>query len=395
MEPTKNPINNNGQLGGNNLDPVFQGMPKPGQTLTSTPKFSNPTPPVSQTPPTPSSSTPSSPTPSSAIPSSPFSAHTPSALDRIMNPNIDKAPSVPSHNIPTQSTQQQASISPSSTVQVPNSPVSSFKPYTPPASVTQTPPVSPRPVSTPYSAQTDMSQSNMSSPSISNMANKTSTPSMSMSTPQSSVSTSVPKNSVVSNNNTAPTLGALKPTATGGHKSTIVLIISAILVLLLLGGGAYYWYITMYSPSVDVTQNGTSNQTNGAQNTNSTNKPTSSFPAGVTRPVATSSPVMSNQNGQTTKPVAKPTTPAKVTRVTTPFTETQRSIVISYIESHINALAVPKSKIPYEVTDVTFDGPDRALVEYTNGTASYTAIAVASIDTADNVRIMSFELLEK
>jgi flagellar basal body-associated protein FliL len=212
--------------------------------------------------------------------------------------------------------------------------------------------------------------------------------------PASSTASTIPKNSPLIASGMTPTMGALKPTSTGGHKSTLILIISAIVVLLLLGGGAYYWYTSSVTPSAEVEN---FDQNSNAQNSNSSSRPTSSFPTAVTsRPsgVSTSSPVMmqNNQAKSTTKPV---TPPARVTRITTPFTQSQRSTVSSYIQANIDDLAIPKSSRGYEVTDISFDGPDRALVQYTNGTASYTAIAVASIDTADNVRILSFSLLEK
>lgn len=394
MEPTKNPINNGGQTtgtGGNNSDPIFQGMPKPGQPLASTPKFSIPT-------------SPSTPTPShSVVPPSPFSAHAPSALDRIMNPNIDKTPSVASSTSAPVVPPVNAIPTPSHSIPTPvTASSSSFKPYTPP-----TQPVAPQTnqvhsASVPYTGQSTNSQSNMvhptmsqptmSSASVSNTAYKTTTPPV-------APATMMPKNSALIADGMVPTTGALKPSgASGSHKSTIVLIISAIVVLLLLGGGAYYWYTTMATPSADVEN---SDQNSSAQNPNSSNKPVSSFPTAVTsRPTntSTSSPVMM-QNNQSFKPATQPTTkpaaPTKVTRVTTPFTQSQRSIVSSYIETNINSFAIPKSRTSYEVIDVTFDGPDRALVQYTNGTASYTAIAVASIDTANNVRILSFSLLEK
>jgi cytoskeletal protein RodZ len=168
--------------------------------------------------------------------------------------------------------------------------------------------------------------------------------------------------------------------------NTLILGFVALVVIFLLAGGGYYWYMMMSSPAANAPQGST--QTNNAQNAN---QPASSFPSIVTKP--------STNTAAPTTGTAKPTTtaakPAKPTRVTTPFTEEQRSIISSYIGAHINEFAVPRSSRSYEVTDVTFDGPDRALVQYTNGTASYTAIAVASVDSSNNVRIVSFNLLEK
>jgi hypothetical protein len=143
----------------------------------------------------------------------------------------------------------------------------------------------------------------------------------------------------------------------------------------------------MYLPSKENISETTKNSPGNFYNQNNTTNTNSVFPSVVTKSAAVTQPA----------PVkaAPPKTSPKITRTTTPFNQSQRDMVSSYIFSNINKLETPKSKTPYEVTDITFDGPDRAVVQYTNGKSSYTAVAVASIDTSNEIRIVSFFLLEK
>lgn len=386
MEPTKN--NNE------SLEPVFRGMPKPGQPLTATPRVNATAPSPIATPP---ANLPTSNSFSSQMaPSvSQFSAHAPSALDRLMNPNIDKQiPPTPS---------------PSASV---------FKPYTPPVVnvPSSTAPLTSTQSSTPVSSQTpaytpvytSTSPSTPASSSTFTSGYKVGAPTQYP--PAQSVSSSTYSNGIPpapSANITAAKLGSEVNSILNNqqkmpksHKGTLALIISMIVVLLLLAGGGYYWYTYMYLPNKETSKNETT-QNEPSQsspddfynqaNTVNTN---SAFPSAVAKPTVVTQPATTPPK---TTPAKVPTTkaPTKVTRVTTPFNQSQRDMVSSYIYANINQFATPKSKVPYEVTDVTFDGPDRAVVQYTNGSKFYTAVAVASIDTADNVRIVSFSLLEK
>lgn len=169
-------------------------------------------------------------------------------------------------------------------------------------------------------------------------------------------------------------------------KSQTTLVISAIaVVLLLLAGGGYYWYSFIYMPAQSKNATKTNAPSSNQNQGNSAPKPSSVFPTAATKPVTSTVPVVTT----------KPATPAKVTQVTTPFNSDQRAAVSSYIRNHIDELAFVKSRLPYGVTDITFDGPNRAIVQYSNGTNAYTAVATASIDTAGNVRILSFTGLDK
>lgn len=398
MEPTKN--NNE------SLEPVFRGMPKPGQPLTATPRVNATAPSSIATPPAnlPTSNSFSSQTAPSV---SQFSAHAPSALDRLMNPNIDKQipptpsprPNMPQSGIPQTSASTVSSpYSQSQTLSSSSSPSASvFKPYTPPVVnvPSSTPPLTST-QSTPIPSYSSTSGYKVGAP--------TQYP------PAQSVSSSTYSNGIPpapSANITAAKLGSEVNSILNNqqkmpksHKGTLALIISMIVVLLLLAGGGYYWYTYMYLPNKETSKNeATQNEPSQSSpddfynqaNTVNTN---SAFPSAVAKPAVVTQPATTPPK---TTPAKAPTTkaPTKVTRVTTPFNQSQRDMVSSYIYANINQFATPKSKVPYEVTDVTFDGPDRAVVQYTNGSKSYTAVAVASIDTADNVRIVSFSLLEK
>lgn len=407
MEPTKNSNLNastSGSNGVNNtassqpLDPVFRGMPKPGQPLTSTPRVETPS-------------------------QGPFSAHSPSALDRLMNPSLGQNPVAPSptaqkpiapaptptptsttfaSQIPTQNSQ------PTST----STSASAFKPYTPPSR--------PAMSSLPNQNSSSISSASVLASSATNASSsgyKVGTPTQypsaqPMQNPSvSSFGTQIPNQTFGAYSNGIPAAPSASVTATKlgsevnailnsqqkapkSHKGTLVLIISMIVVLLLLAGGGYYWYTNMYLPSREnVTDNSeTTQESSNPQNT--VNNQRSAFPAAVTKPTVVAQPVSTSTNVKAVPPKAPTKTPSKATRVTTPFTQTQRDQVSSYIIANIGSIA-PKTSGTYEVTDVTFDGPDRAVVQYTNGRNSYTAVAVASIDTAGNIRIVSFSPLEK
>lgn len=404
MEPTKNTNSNN-----ESSEPVFHGMPKPGQPLASTPRVkSNPLPSVAQTNRTPTptptqfrsqtpdahptfseimssgATRPTAPTAPSNLPTSsspsPFSAHSPSALDRIMNPNLAQNTAVP----PTPVSPAPSSAS----VQTPVQP-SVFKPYTPPAS-----PVS-KPVSAPTPAATATALNAM---------------------PTSGYKVGAPITNSYSNTNGIPPAPSASVTAaklgnevnailnnqqntSKKHKGTIAWIIGAILVLLLLAGGGYYWYTYMYLPSTLNTEETTQNPTGAMPVQTNTSSNNSLFPTSATKPPVATPPIAPSLvkpvATQTTTKTTKPAQTTKPTRVITPFNQAQRDAVSTYIYNNINKLAYPKSKTAYGVTDITFDGPDRAVVQYSDNKYSYTAIAVASIDTANKVSIVSFSLLEK
>lgn len=396
MEPTKNlstdmgGINNMGNANIQPQDPVFRGMPKPGQPLASTPRVDASTQGAFGSAPRPVSA-PSSQMASST--SSTFSAHSPSALDRLMNPSL-------AQNIPQSAPiSSQSSVSPSPSVPLSSQPkptpsysaptpasASVFKPYTPPA----------KPVSSPIPSSVPTQNFAQTASSVAPAASSTGQSFGSYSS--NTYASGIP--AAPSANITAAKLGSevnailnSQQKAPKSHRGTILLTVSLIVVLLLLAGGGYYWYTNMYLPNKESetstlqnTQENFGNQTN----TTNVNNTRSAFPTAVTKPVVNTQPVATSTS---VKP-APAKAPSKPTRITTPFTQTQRDQVSSYIIANINTIA-PRTGGSYEVTDVTFDGPDRAVVQYTNGRNSYTAVAVASIDTAGNIRIVSFSPLEK
>lgn len=136
-------------------------------------------------------------------------------------------------------------------------------------------------------------------------------------------------------------------------------------VILLIIGATTYWYIFM--------RNNTSDQ---LETTNTQDQ--SSFPTGAVNNTNTGSSV----------------TPRNTT-VTPALNGSQRDTISTYIRKNINSLSPIKSSKAFTVTDITFDGPDRALVSYTNGTTSYTAVAMFSVGANGAVRVSSFNLLEK
>lgn len=421
MEPTRN-TNNINASNNEPLEPVFRGMPKPGQPVASTPRVNATAPSPIATPPAnlPTANSFSAQTlnQNSSQTSTPFPAHAPSALDRLMNPNIDKQTpppvSTPPAVAPYASVPQSQPVAPVSSVFKPYTaptPTSTPKPYTPPAAASlsslSSSPVSPA-SSAPVPPVGFTSGYKVGSP-LQNNSVITNPASANMAQSFNSSASGIPP--APSANITAAKLGnevnALlnnQYKAPKSHKGTLALIISMIVVLLLLAGGGYYWYTALYLPSKDNTEKTVSNQGTSAQPATTTNKP-SMFPV-VAKPTVGTSTAQKPNTSVPAKPITQttPTTPAKpvavktppkVTRVVTPFNQSQRDIVGSYIAANIDKLAIPKSSMSYEVTDVTFDGPDRAVVQYSNGQSSYTAVAVASIDTANNVRIVSFSLLEK
>jgi len=398
MEPTKN-TNNINASNNESLDPVFRGMPKPGQPLTSIPRV-NPTP--AQTPPSPAFvntspsliATPPSNLPTGSSSQTPFSAHSPSALDRLMNPSLaqnDSVPSVsstPTTAIPPTRTPVSSSVSPAPMPTPTPASASSFKPYTPPSNLASA--FAPKPTPVAYSASTPASQPTVTVAPTSGY--KVGAPSEYPAAPSANATAAKLGNEV-------HTLLNNQQSIPKKHKGTLALIISMIVVVLLLVGGGYYWYTYMYLPNKDNANESTQNDLNNSSNQNNTTGTQSAFPTAVTKPTVNTSagtPVTTTPKPTTVaKPTTtKPATPPKVTRVTTPFTQAQRALVSSYIIANIGSIA-PRANGSYEVTDVTFDGPDRAVVQYTNGNNSYTAIAVASIDTSNNVRIVSFSPLEK
>jgi len=172
--------------------------------------------------------------------------------------------------------------------------------------------------------------------------------------------------------------------STSSHKMLWLMVFLTMLFLAAIGGAAY-WYFKVYSPLLlDNPVSPTVNSGPGL------NPPRSAFPTGV------------NPNGNAAMPARATTSPrvlvpAKPVRsqVVPAFSPAQQAEVSAYIKANINSLAPVKSSLGYTVTDMTFDGPDRGIVEYGNAKVHYAAVAVAYIDTSGNVHVTSFTILEK
>ncbi len=155
------------------------------------------------------------------------------------------------------------------------------------------------------------------------------------------------------------------PEAKSSHTMLWITILLTVLFLALIGGVAY-WYLKIYSP--ETMTSATSTGSTSTKTTTPTPKPTV--------PVRTTTP-------QVKKPEVKA------------FDMSAKEKVTIYIRDNINTLSPKKSSSRYTVTDITFDGPDRAVVEYGNSQVNYTAVAVSYIDANGNVKVTSFTILEK
>lgn len=138
---------------------------------------------------------------------------------------------------------------------------------------------------------------------------------------------------------------------------TMWIIGAVVVILLLLAGGGAYWYANM-------------------------------APQGTDEGVATST------NGTPTNPDANPSRPG-ASRPVAPFTAAEQQKVSDHIKRNINALSPVKSSRGFTVTEINFDGPNRGMVEYNDGTYGYVAVFTAYIDASGNVQITSFTILEK
>ena len=167
------------------------------------------------------------------------------------------------------------------------------------------------------------------------------------------------------------------PPQKSSHTILWIIIFLTVLFLALMGGVGY-WYLKIYAPQ------------NLVDDTASTTVPTNTAKTQNTPKVFTT-PVRST-NSAPFQATAKP-------QVKTPevknYSMTDKDKVSEYIKSHINALSPKKSSSKFVVSDITFDGPDRAIVSYGNAKHTYSAVAVSYIDSKSNVKITSFTILEK
>jgi len=166
------------------------------------------------------------------------------------------------------------------------------------------------------------------------------------------------------------------PVQKSSHTMLWIIIFLTVVFLALLGGVAY-WYLKIYSPQNMIEDT--------ASTTVSTEEPVATVPKTFAAPTRSKDVPFQ----ATTKP--QPTKTPEVKE----YNLSDKDKVSEYIKSHINSLSPKKSSSKFTVTDITFDGPDRAIVSYKNSRSTYSAVAVSYIDSKGNVKITSFTILEK
>jgi hypothetical protein len=184
------------------------------------------------------------------------------------------------------------------------------------------------------------------------------------------------------------------------------LIISTLLIVGLLGGGFYYWYFFMNGKT-------TLNGLIASPEENTVDQGT--IPA-KTAPVNAQAPAASNpvKNSQVVpvKAVPAKTTvnasafagaetatvqPKKTNTSTAPavFGSAEKEKITAYFADNINRLSPVKSRDSFAITDVEFDGPNRAIVSYSNSQQDISAVATVYLDKSGNVKVTGFSVLEK
>jgi hypothetical protein len=201
-------------------------------------------------------------------------------------------------------------------------------------------------------------------------------------------------NDVVFENETTETTPVKK--SGGGH--AVILTISILIILGILGGGAYYWYA--YMGGKDMVQkrlNPANDSVEGMEKSPVVEKPVPAFPAAIRPTVSTTTPVVSKPavvNTNTFAPSApKPVTTTPKKTITT-FGDAEKEIVSTYVSTNINKLSRVKSATGFSVEDIRFDGPNRAIVSYSDGDMSVSAVLNFTY-TNGSVKVNSFSILEK
>ncbi|MBU3668712.1 MAG: hypothetical protein FGM57_01950 [Candidatus Taylorbacteria bacterium] len=182
----------------------------------------------------------------------------------------------------------------------------------------------------------------------------------------------------------------------GGRAHSFILYFSILLILGLIGGGVYYWYA--YMGGKDMINKSAPSPVNTVKTPTQAKPaapvvPQSEFPA-VVRQGTTTRPTQALDSAfapEESAPVAKPTATAKKPM----FGDAEKELVSSYINMNINKLSPVKSATGYAVEDVRFDGTNRALVSYSDGSMHIAAVANFTVDSKGSVRVTSFNILEK
>jgi hypothetical protein len=166
------------------------------------------------------------------------------------------------------------------------------------------------------------------------------------------------------------------PAQKSSHTMLWIIIFLTVVFLALLGGVAY-WYLKIYSPQ------------NMIEETASTTAPAGQSVGTTSKTFAVPTRSKDAPFQATTKPQTVKTPEVKE------YSVSDREKVSEYIKNNINSLSPRKSSLRFTVTDITFDGPDRAIVSYKNSRSAYSAVAVSYIDSKGNVKVTSFTILEK
>jgi len=80
------------------------------------------------------------------------------------------------------------------------------------------------------------------------------------------------------------------------------------------------------------------------------------------------------------------------TKTSNTYSATDQQKITAYIEQNINKLAKTTG---YAVDNVTFDGPGRAMVSYSKGSISRSAVVNAYVDSTGAVKVTGFMVLTK
>lgn len=158
--------------------------------------------------------------------------------------------------------------------------------------------------------------------------------------------------------------------SSGSNKGLIGIIVSAIVVVLVAAAIWYFVPADMFNGNKDA---GTIEDKVANPDNQPAANQNSMFPTGV---VNTSPSV--------------PTQP--VTKTSNTYSMSDQDKVTAYIRANINKIAKTTG---YVVTDVTFDGPSRAIVTYSRGNTVRSAIVNTSIDSSGNVKVTGFTPLTK
>jgi flagellar basal body-associated protein FliL len=175
----------------------------------------------------------------------------------------------------------------------------------------------------------------------------------------------------------------------GVNKHLVILIVSVIIIVAILAGGFYYWYANMGGRDVLRDSANTTQSTSNQKINTVPTQPTSAFPAGITQPVSNiAKPASPNSL------FAQPNANTKNTN-TKALSGADKEKIIAYISTNINRLSPEKSTYGFALDDVQFDGPNHAIISYSDSARSISAAVNVSINDSGSVRVSGFTVLTK